>query len=230
MSSQANLNLYYNSDAICRGVAEKRHRELVGGLWDEIGTLQFDFLRANGLTPQSKLIDIGCGCLRGGVYFVDYLGPGNYFGMDISDELLTAGYEIELRQRGLQDKLPRANLVADGAFQFAKFPVTFDFGVAVSLFTHLPASHVRQCLAQLAPKMVEGGTLFATFFLVSADHSTGPVDHPHGIQSFDHRDPYHFRLEQMEDLCAGLPWRPQVIGDWGHLRDQRMVRFRRGAG
>ncbi len=38
----------------------------VGGLWDEIGQLQFDFLRAKGLLPRHKLLDFGCGSLRGG--------------------------------------------------------------------------------------------------------------------------------------------------------------------
>ena len=46
------------------------HREQVGGLWDEIGALQIDFLRAQGLRPGDTLLDVGCGCLRGGVHFV----------------------------------------------------------------------------------------------------------------------------------------------------------------
>lgn len=47
-------------------IAQKVHRELVGGMWDEIGTLQFVFLRDHGLEPSQRLLDVGCGALRGG--------------------------------------------------------------------------------------------------------------------------------------------------------------------
>jgi hypothetical protein len=226
MDSAAGPNAYYNTAHVVAEVSQNRHRELVGGMWDDIGKLQFDFLRAQGLTPSAKLIDIGCGCLRGGVYFVDFLEPGNYYGVDISEELLNVGYDVELKSRGLQHKLPRANLVADGEFQFAKFSAAFDFGFAQSLFSHLPAGLVRQCLSRLAPNMAPRGRLFGTFFIVPDDHPAGaPCGRPHGIQTFDHKDPYHYRVAQIESLCEGLAWRPLVIGDWGHPRDQQMVLF-----
>jgi hypothetical protein len=44
----------------------KKHRELIGGMWETIGRLQFDFMVAQGLIPSSTLLDIGCGALRGG--------------------------------------------------------------------------------------------------------------------------------------------------------------------
>jgi hypothetical protein len=225
------ISSYYDTNAIAGKVANGQHREVIGGLWDEIGRLQFDFLRANGLSPSSVLVDIGCGCLRGGVHFVYFLNAGYYFGMDISEALLRAGYDTELRSRGLCDKLPRDNLICDGEFRFSKFPTTFDFAIAQSLFTHLPAHHIQLCLSRLAPKMKLGGRLFATFFLVPDDHSIGsPFRHPHGICTFDHRDPYHYRFKQVRQICDGLPWCPTLIGDWGHPRDQQIVLFRSTAG
>jgi hypothetical protein len=44
------ISRYYDADAITRAVAEGRHRDVIGGLWDEMGELQLDFLRANGLS------------------------------------------------------------------------------------------------------------------------------------------------------------------------------------
>src|SRR5262245_17052197 len=67
------------------------HRDFVGGLWDEIGRLQFDFLVAHGLKPEHKLVDVGCGALRGGVHFIRYLKPGHYFGLDLNASLIKAG-------------------------------------------------------------------------------------------------------------------------------------------
>src|ERR1700678_1283527 len=42
------------------------HREYVGGLWEVIGKLQFDFLISRGLKPEHVFLDIACGPLRGG--------------------------------------------------------------------------------------------------------------------------------------------------------------------
>ena len=56
---------------------------MVGGMWDEIGRLQFEFLRARGLKADHWLLDIGCGCLRGGIHAIKYLKTGNYYGFCI---------------------------------------------------------------------------------------------------------------------------------------------------
>ena len=51
--------------------------------WMELGKNQFDFLTANGLDPTHQMLEIGCGNLRGGWRFIDYLGPAHYTGIDI---------------------------------------------------------------------------------------------------------------------------------------------------
>ena len=66
-------SVYDDEATIARMAAEGQHRKIIGGLWDEIGQLQFDYLRENGLTPQSRLLDIGCGSLRLGAKAVAYL-------------------------------------------------------------------------------------------------------------------------------------------------------------
>ncbi len=37
-------------------IAAGQHRHAVGGMWDEIGRLQFDFLVARGLRPSTALL------------------------------------------------------------------------------------------------------------------------------------------------------------------------------
>ena len=75
------------------------HREEVGGLWDKIGKLQFNFLKKMGLKPEYYFLDVACGSLRGGIHFIDYLESGHYFGIDKDKELLEAGKNFELRKR-----------------------------------------------------------------------------------------------------------------------------------
>jgi len=69
------------------------HRESVGGMWEEIGKLQLDFIFTQKLKPEMKFVDIGCGCLRGGVHFLRYLNSGNYYGIDMRASLIDGGYQ-----------------------------------------------------------------------------------------------------------------------------------------
>ena len=93
------------------------HRRLIGDLWEEMGQKQLDFLIGEGLRPEHKLLDVGCGALRGGLHFIRYLDVGNYVGIDINQSLLDAGYEIELAQCGLKARMPRENLICSGDFE-----------------------------------------------------------------------------------------------------------------
>lgn len=224
------ISHYYDRAAIEAQVKAGRHREIVGGLWEEIGQLQMNFLRSWGLKPSDRILDIGCGSLRAGVKLVEYLDVGNYFGTDINQSLLDAGYDLELKHVGLEHKLPRDHLICDGDFQFSRLPGSFRFALAQSLFTHLPANHIQLCLARLAPSVEPNGVFFATFFIVPDDHPIGaPFTHQHGVKTFDNRDPFHYRSWQIAGLCDHLPWYFELIGDWSHPRDQQMVIFRRSA-
>jgi len=80
-----------------------KHRKFVGSFWKEIGNLQFEFLCAQGLRKKDKLLDIGCGALRGGIHFIKYLEEGNYTGIDANESLIRAG-ELEIQKAGLLAK------------------------------------------------------------------------------------------------------------------------------
>jgi len=218
-------NPYFDVQHVQAEVAAGRHREAIGGLWDVIGKLQSDFLIENGLQTHHKLLDVGCGSLRGGVHFIRYLDPGNYFGIDVSPSLLDAGYDAELGSAGLQERMPRENLRCTSEFDVG-FDVQFDCALAQSVFTHLTFNRIRQCLERLAPSMKPGGTFYATFFELPEGSPAGtPLQHPHGIVTHDVADPYHYRLSDLEHAAAQLPWKVRYLGDWEHPRDQRMVMF-----
>ena len=71
-------NKYYDESYIQEQLRLGKHRQVVGGMWDEIGALQLEFLQGRGLQPDDLLLDVGCGSLRGGVKFVEYLNPVRY--------------------------------------------------------------------------------------------------------------------------------------------------------
>src|SRR4029077_10719199 len=96
--------------------------------------------------------------------FIRYLEAGNYIATDINQSLLDAGFAVELKAAGLQDKMPRENLICLPEFEFDRLGRRFDFALAHSLFTHLTFNRIRRCLERLAPVIDIGGRLFATFF------------------------------------------------------------------
>jgi len=220
------LSAYYDKAGIEAAVNSGGHRSVVGGLWEEIGQLQIDFLVSRGLRPQHRLLDIGCGSLRAGVKFVRYLDPERYFGTDINQSLMTAGYDIELTNERLTDKLPRSHLVVDDGFDFSWCPVDFDFVLAQSVFTHLPLNFLRVCLERLHKVVLPGASFFATIFEIPENcPSFEPYQHSGGVTSHGAADPYHYRFADMEFCCRNLPWTAIHVDGWHHPRSQQMIEF-----
>jgi SAM-dependent methyltransferase len=203
------------------------HRVAVGDLWDAIGRLQFDFLVSEGLEQRHRLLDVGCGALRGGVHFVRYLDPGHYVGTDKSTALLNAGWD-ELVDAGLEFR--EATLVLDDGFHLSGIGAQFDFALAQSLFTHIPPADVARCIRAVASVLVPGGRFYATF-LDAPDgvEAMDRIDPPTGLPFVSRldADPYHQSREWFERLCVDLPLRMEHIGEWGHPRNQQMLCFTR---
>ncbi len=202
------------------------HREVVGGMWEEIGKLQFDFLVAHGLMPQHFLLDIGCGSLRGGVHFIAYLERGHYTGVDKSRELLEAGRQIELARYGLTDRHPV--LVEMDDFDFSVLKQKFHYALAQSLFTHLSLNSIIRCVVNLENALVSGGKFFASFFEnPQGKFNLQSVMHPRldgpPIASYFDRDPYHYDFDVFKWICSGTALQVEYISEWGHPRDQKMI-------
>lgn len=198
------------------------HREAVGGMWDEVGTLQFNFMVEMGLEPHHRLLDIGCGSLRGGVHFVEYLESGNYYGVDKNHKLIELGMAVELKKRGLGDK--SATFKVSDQFDFG-FGVEFDFAIAQSLFTHLPLNDIMVCLHNARGVLVDEGRLYATFFSSGSYQDMWFVPHEwtNGIVTFPNRDPYHYEPTMLMGAGSGLD--SEYIGHWDHPRGQHMMEY-----
>jgi SAM-dependent methyltransferase len=199
------------------------HRVWAGGRWDVMGPKQLEFLVDQGLSPVHRLLDVGCGPLRAGIHFVGYLEPGNYYGVEINESLLDAGYDRELPP-ALRDRLPRDHLRATERFECA-FGVPFDFAIAQSLFTHISLNQIRLCLFRVAQQLTADGRFFATFFEAPAEH---PLDQPlAGGRRWTERNAFFYYRRDLKWAARRAGCEFRYIGDWGHPADQRMVEFRR---
>jgi len=204
-------------------------RKAVGGLWEEMGKLQFDFLKDQGLKPEHYMLDVGCGCLRGGVHFICYLELRHYFGVDINSELLEAG-KSELMKSDLLAKKPV--LVNNGDFDFKPFGRKFDFALAQSVFTHLPLNNIIKCLMNIEKALLPGGRFYATFLEnIKGKFDLSPVSHHRAdgpdFNTFFDKDPFHYDFDVFEWICKGSTLKAECLGEWGHPRDQKMMVFKK---
>lgn len=134
------------------------------GQWSLLGQWQFDVLREAGLSADDAMLDVGCGPLRGGQHFVDYLDAGNYVGMDISSEGLRTGRRL-LRERGLVEKRP--DLVHNFDLTFREPELhgrRFDLVFAQSVVTHLDWDQTAELFEHLPRVLAADGQFVATFF------------------------------------------------------------------
>ena len=217
---------HYDDTELTRlDVATRGHRAVIGGMWEEIGTLQADFLKAQGLRPDHVFIDVGSGGFRAGVKLIPYLDPGNYYAIDLQALLLEEGYRQEIEPAGLAGRFPRGNFSATGSFDISGFGCMFDIGIAQSVFTHMPIGMLNDCLTAIAPHFRPGGRFFATVFLAPEVEASGQFTQiPGGVVSAPDRDPFHTTLSALDAVAARAPgWTMSVIGDWNHPRNQRMI-------
>jgi SAM-dependent methyltransferase len=198
------------------------HRQFVGGAWEEIGLLQFEYLQQQGLRPEHFLLDVGCGALRGGIHFARYLEESHYCGIDINASLIEAGRR-ELSDAGLDHKRPQ--LAVSRSFEFGLFERLFDFALAQSVFTHLPFNHIIRCLIEMRSVLKHDGTFYATYFEAPESGHLAEIMHPGGALSHYDQDAYHQSWEEIQWMAGVSRLNVRRIGDWQHPRNQRMLAF-----
>jgi hypothetical protein len=112
--------------------------------FEQGGRAQMVRLLEHGLLPESKVLEIGCGCLRVAYWLIRFLDPGCYCGIE------PARHRVELGQRFLfssdvfESKQPRFD--ANAGFDVSVFSTHFDFFLAGSIWTHCSKSHIETTL------------------------------------------------------------------------------------
>jgi SAM-dependent methyltransferase len=165
--------------------------------------MQFDYLLSHGLKPTDRLLEIGCGNLRAGWRFIQYLEPGNYSGIDISPDILIAAQATLVRYE-LQDRLPRLTPVRDLRFDFLP-DSAFEVVHAHSVFSHSPLSVIDECLAHVGRILAPGGWFDFTF------------DRTEAREHHVLREDFYYRTETLVQLAARHGLTAQFMDDWEAL-------------
>jgi SAM-dependent methyltransferase len=184
---------------------------------------QFKFLLAHGLAPEHRLLDIGCGTLRGGIPLIEYLHSGHYTGIEARPKVLDEGRK-ELAEAGLEHKQPQLIAAADPAA--VQLEQRYDFAWAFMVLIHLPDEVVEGYLDLVARVLADGGAFYANAMLGEAPQKEW-VGFPVISRPIDsYRRWAQERGLTVEELgtLASLGHRGGVEGD-----DTVMLRFARAA-
>jgi SAM-dependent methyltransferase len=144
---------------------DRHYRAYVGRMenYDVVSALQFNLLTLLGLREQHRLLDLGCGSLRGGRLFIPYLQPERYFGIEPNEWLVEEGITREVGKELIALKQPRFAHNDDFNLNIFGNDIYFDFILAQSIFSHAGPSQIRGCLASVRRVMCPLGLLVATF-------------------------------------------------------------------
>jgi ubiquinone/menaquinone biosynthesis C-methylase UbiE len=152
------------------------------GDFQKVGEELFKFLLECGqLKPESRILDVGCGCGRVAVQFMDYLSPeGGFWGVDIvreniswcQDNISTLHRNFHFHLSDVYNKLYNPT----GKFKAAeyRFPYQdnlFDLVVLTSVFTHMLTEDMKNYFGEISRVMKPGGRCVITFFILNDESS-----------------------------------------------------------
>lgn len=155
---------------------EEKARQASGGKFlgvpfegfDAAGREQLAYLLRAGLTPTSKVLDLGCGVLRAGYWLIHFLDPGCYCGIEPHAERLGIGRDAILEPETLRLKRPRFD--PNPAFDSSVFGEKFDFFLAYSIWTHAPRTQIAAMLDAFLRDSTETAVFLTTYLPPTLKH------------------------------------------------------------
>jgi len=138
------------------------HHFATGRPW-LLGREMFEWtVREGGLPTDATVLEYGCGALSVGIWLIEYLQPGHYFGLESVEWLLDAGRQYEVPLHMLQSKRPTLSITTDGEVDFAGVGAArFDRILAPTAFHHLKDMPpiVARILRALETRLLPHGTI-----------------------------------------------------------------------
>ncbi|KAL6518561.1 hypothetical protein OROGR_019063 [Orobanche gracilis] len=114
----------------------------------------FEFLAESAhLSPDSRVLEIGCGTLRVGLHFIRYLDSEHYHCLERDALSLIAALRYELPSQGLLSKRPLIVRGEDMDFSKLGRDAMYDLIYASAVFLHMPDTLVWTGMERLSMKL-----------------------------------------------------------------------------
>jgi SAM-dependent methyltransferase len=169
--------------------------------FDRLGRVKLELLVRVGLTPGSRLLDVGCGTGQLAAVVEGFLADdGAYHGTDVAEEAVRFGRARYRRPNftfSVGD-LDRLEIAGRG----------FDVAAFFSVFTHTFPAETAALLREVAALLVPGGVAFADFF-------ASPMVRDHA----GHRGAVEVNPDRLSGLiaAAGLTTEEVQAAPWGRF-------------
>ncbi len=125
------------------------------------GNMEFEFLTDRSTTTQSKCLDYGCGSLRLGRHMIEFLDPGNYYGLDITADFFSEGLKT-LDKKMLETKKPFLDVINEDTLKQLE-DVDLDVIVSTNVLMHVPKQELNGYFANIIRLMDKNTNAYITF-------------------------------------------------------------------
>jgi SAM-dependent methyltransferase len=169
---------------------------------------KFQLLLAQGLTPDARVLDVGCGTGQLTEALAGYLSPGGlYYGTDIAPEAVAF----------CQKKFRRPNFffVQNEMTRIPLEGMLFDFIYLGSVFTHMYPEEIHALLPELGRLLAPGGIVIADAFVSAAEG-----------QCVGGRGMVVINATRLQDLFATTGLRVQRLHHWDCPGEVQRVLFK----
>jgi len=168
------------------------------------GQTQFrHFMDFVAITPDSRVLDIGCGFGRLAVPLTSYLNRyGSYDGMDIVPSA------IEWAKDNITSRYPNFRFILSDIYNREynpgghlnaseyRFPYgddTFDLVIVNSVFTHMLPSETEHYISEISRVLKTGGRCYATYSLIDAETQES-MESSESMLNFKHHMPPYWTV------------------------------------
>lgn len=173
------------------------------GLEKQMGIFQLEYLRQHGLQHSHTLLDFGCGNLRAGIFFIEYLQPNCYVGVEISQGRLDQGKK-RIEQFNLIEKGARLVCIQDLDLNDL-VGQRFDFIWAQGVLAHMPLEDIERLFKNIHKVMHSDSVFFVNYGDgKGATYKTSLKD-------------FYYDSTTIPDLCSRYGLQQKRMADWRHL-------------